>query len=142
MRLDEMTCWARYKYSKTDSAIRVHVWDIFDEALLETKTFDAVFERLFQKLSELYINQGFDLDQEEVVKSADGESSASEGGDSADDQLLNALDKCTRTNFVKKKTLEEDDFEIDDELDCFNEDCLIEESSSSKKHCSSTGSPR
>ena len=77
-----------------------------------------------------------------MVKSADGESSASEGGDSADDQLLNALDKCTRTNFVKKKTLEEDDFERDDELDCFNEDCLIEESSSSKKHCSSTGSPR
>lgn len=49
-----MTCWARYKYSETAPAFRVHVWNIFDEALGETKSFDALFTNLFKKLSELY----------------------------------------------------------------------------------------
>ena len=54
-----MSCWARFKYSETDPAFRVHIWDIFDEALNETKNFDAFFEKIFDKLSELYLEQGF-----------------------------------------------------------------------------------
>ena len=53
--LSEMHCWARYKYSETIPAYRVHIWDLFDEALLETKTFETFFDRIFAKLSELYV---------------------------------------------------------------------------------------
>ena len=63
LRLDEMTCWARYKYSETERSLRVHMWDLFDEALTETKTFDKFFERIWEKLKQRYADQGFPTEQ-------------------------------------------------------------------------------
>jgi len=51
LKVEEMTCWARFKYSEKQPSFRVHIWDIFDQASLETRTFEAFFEKIFEKLS-------------------------------------------------------------------------------------------
>ena len=66
LKLDQMSCWARYKYAEKEPAFRVHVWDIFDEALMATKTLDSFFDVMWDKLHEIYIEQGWDLEQKEV----------------------------------------------------------------------------
>ena len=39
------------------------MWDLFDEALTETKTFDKFFERIWEKLKQRYADQGFPTEQ-------------------------------------------------------------------------------
>ena len=61
-----MSCWARFKFDKNKPSLKVHVWDIFDEASLETTTFEAFFDKIFYKLGEIYQKENFSLDLEEV----------------------------------------------------------------------------
>lgn len=61
-----MSCWARFKYDKNKPSLKVHVWDIFDEASFETTTFETFFDKIFQKLGEIYQRENFSFDLEEV----------------------------------------------------------------------------
>ena len=97
-----MTCWARYKYSESDPAFRVHVWDIFDEALMETKNFDSFFERIWEKLKQIYADQEWAIGQIEVVNDCESDDDKA-SDDSAHEQLMNAIYKVTNTNLLDTK---------------------------------------
>ena len=62
LKYEEMSCFARFKFDKSQPSFRVHVWDIFDEVLLEAKSFEVFFEIFFIKLSDMYLEQGFTPD--------------------------------------------------------------------------------
>ena len=57
-----MTDQVRFKYSDNVPAFKVPVWELFDAAMVEAKDFETMFDRIFERLSELYLKQGFALE--------------------------------------------------------------------------------
>ena len=42
-RLENMTVFAKFKYARNRAALRVHMWDIFHDANVNTATFEKMF---------------------------------------------------------------------------------------------------
>ena len=104
LQLEKMTVFARFKFERHRPALRVHVWDIFDYANINTATFNDLFESIFEQLCDLYDEQDFD---EDVCELGVHESSEeSEGGevppseDSANEHLLNDICQITKYNVL------------------------------------------
>ena len=144
LRFDQMTCWARYKYDEKLPALRIHIWDIFDDALAETKDFDSFFNRIYTKLLDEYKKQGFDFEQEELVQSHDSSGGkSSRSNDSAHADLVSAINNLPTTNtnlfdLKKQQTLIEEkvasavDESVVDESDFIEEMARL--SSADKSH--------
>ena len=54
LHIEDMSCWAHFKFNSKQPSFKVHVWEIFDEASLDSKTFETFFEKIFEKLSDVY----------------------------------------------------------------------------------------
>ena len=68
-KYEDMTAYARFKYSKDEPAFSVHMWEIFDEANLSTSTFEDLFDAIYHKLAEMFDAEGFVSDVEELTQS-------------------------------------------------------------------------
>ena len=96
-----MSCWAHFKFHPKQPSFKVHVWEIFDEASLDSKTFETFFDKIFEKLSDLYQEQGFDMDLEEVEDYAvSSQHSVVESEDSAGQKLIEDLNKAVSFNIL------------------------------------------
>jgi len=101
LRYENMTVFARFKYSVDKAALRVHVWDIFDYANLNTSSLNDLFDSIHDQLCEVYDEQGFEDDVEEVhdegitIASNEYESPSE---DSANDMLVNDIGEITKFN--------------------------------------------
>ena len=96
-----MSCWAHFKFHHKQPSFKVHVWEIFDEASLDSKTFETFFDKIFEKLSDLYQEQGFDMDLEEVEDYAvSSQHSVVESEDSAGQKLIEDLNKAVSFNIL------------------------------------------
>ena len=56
---EDMTVYARFKYSKDVPAFRVHMWEIFDQANYSTKNFEDLFSAIFEKMEDIFDEEGF-----------------------------------------------------------------------------------
>ena len=103
LKVEEMSCWARFKYDKNKPSLKVHIWDIFDEASLETTTFETFFERIFQMLGEIYQREKFSLDLSEVSE-YNGESVKEDdkSDDSASVKLMEEINRAVTFNILDK----------------------------------------
>lgn len=83
------------------------MWDIFDDALMETRDFDSFFDRIFDKLLEQYKEQGFSFEQQELVNAKDS-SKDDDSYDSAQADLIGEINNISTTQMnlfeVRKKT--------------------------------------
>ena len=83
------------------------MWDIFDDALMETRDFDSFFDRIFDKLLEQYKEQGFSFEQQELVNAGDS-SKDDDSYDSAQADLIGEINNISTTQMnlfeVRKKT--------------------------------------
>lgn len=52
--IEKMTVFARFKYEKGRPALRVHIWDIFDYANLNTASINDMFESINDQLCDIY----------------------------------------------------------------------------------------
>ena len=68
-KYEDMAAYARFKYSKDEPAFRVHMWEVFDEANLSTSTFEDLFAAIYQKLADMFDDEGFLSDVEELTQS-------------------------------------------------------------------------
>ena len=65
-RYEDMTIFARFKYDKNMPAFRLHVWDLLQECNMVSSTFEKLFDRFYDRLLEIYDEQGFDSEDEEL----------------------------------------------------------------------------
>ena len=83
------------------------MWDIFDDALMETRDFDSFFDRIFDKLLEQYKEQGFSFEQKELVNTGDS-SKDDDSYDSAQADLIGEINNISTTQMnlfeFRKKT--------------------------------------
>lgn len=104
LRLEKMTVFARFKFERHRPALRVHVWDIFDYANINTATFHDLFESIHEQLCDLHDEQDFELDVCE--QQAHSSSDESDGGevppseDSANEHLLEDIERITKFNVL------------------------------------------
>ena len=61
-----MTVFARFVYASDKPALRVHIWDIFDEANLEAKDFVCFFDKVYEKFEDIFFEHGFESYVEEL----------------------------------------------------------------------------
>ena len=61
-----MTVFARFKYDKDRPSLRVHIWDIFDEANLSTNNFENLFDCIYDKLDQIFEEQDFESEISEI----------------------------------------------------------------------------
>ena len=65
-KYEDMTAFARFKYSEKQPTFRVHMWEVFDEANYSTNNFDDLFAAIYEKLADMFDEQGFASDVEEI----------------------------------------------------------------------------
>ena len=65
-RFEDMTVFARFKYSHDLPAFRVHMWEVFDNANYSTKSFEDLFTAIYEKMAEMFDDEGFASDVEEI----------------------------------------------------------------------------
>ena len=68
---EDMTAFARFKYSKDVPAFRVHMWEIFDHANYSTKNFEDLFRAIFEKMEDIFDEEGFASDVEELSENSE-----------------------------------------------------------------------
>ena len=68
---EDMTVFARFKYSKDLPAFRVHMWEVYDEANYSTKTFEDMFAAIYEKMADMFDDEGFASDVEEISQISD-----------------------------------------------------------------------
>ena len=68
LQYNDMTVFAIFKYSPDKPALRVHIWDIFENANLETVDFNQFFDSVYDQLLEVYEDNGFDEELASEVK--------------------------------------------------------------------------
>ena len=66
LRLENMAVFARFKFERNRPALRVHIWDIFDFANINTATFSDLFESIYNKLCDVHDEQNFEEDVREL----------------------------------------------------------------------------
>ena len=91
LQWQDLQVYARFCYSKDKPALRVHVWDIFDEAHLNTKDLNDFYDHIYNQLEDLFYEQDFESDVSEVdtPRESDKESSVV----SMNDQLMDVVNK-------------------------------------------------
>ena len=50
LRLEHMTVFAKFKYARGRAALRVHLWDIFHDANINTASFKDMFKAIEDSL--------------------------------------------------------------------------------------------
>jgi hypothetical protein len=70
-KYENMTCFAKYKFAADKPAFRVHIWEVFDEANMASKNFNRMFEIIENKLCQMYEDQGFESEDEEIEMEED-----------------------------------------------------------------------
>lgn len=126
LRYEDMTVFARFKYNKDKPALRVHVWDIFDFANLNTTNFGDLFASIYEQLVEVYEEQGFEEDVHEVaqghvsIESEGDEVPPSE--DSANEMLVNDIGEITKFNVFARNV---DESDLDDALSNSQEEQVL-----------------
>ena len=109
---EQMTCFARYKYAADEPVLRVHIWDLFDKANQESKNFTIMFEIIEAQLRELYKEQGFESDDEEIsIHASEKNNFDKVSEDSTNVQLMDDI-----YHLMKRNIFDEDDAEQDDSL--------------------------
>ena len=95
-----MTVFARFKYEKGRPALRVHIWDIFDYANLNTASINDMFESINDQLCDIYE----EIDASGEIEEVSDDDSNSQGGydapseDSANEMLINDIGGITKFN--------------------------------------------
>ena len=105
-----MTVFARFKYQRDRPALRVHIWDIFDYANLNTSSIPDLFQSIHEQLCEIYEEQNFDKDVIELSAEHLSDSDNSHSSeDSANEMLVNDLYKITKYNVFDEDADEDAD---------------------------------
>ena len=103
LKYEEMNVFARFKYAQGKPALRVHVWDLFDNANFATKDFTSFFEEMYTQLKKMYEENGFDDETKELQID---EKSDNESEDSTNEQFVQAIADMTRFSIFNKDTEE------------------------------------
>ena len=105
-----MTVFARFKYQRDRAALRVHIWDIFDYANLNTSSIPDLFQSIHKQLCEIYEEQEFDNDVIELSAEHLSDSDISQPSeDSANEMLVSDLYKITKYNVFDEDADEDAD---------------------------------
>ena len=101
LRMEEMTVFARFKYQKDRPALRVHIWEIFDFANLNTASFKDLFQSIYDQLCDVYDEQQFEEDVHEIdeIMSESDEVLAPLSDDSCNEKLLYDMGQITNFDF-------------------------------------------
>ena len=52
-------------------SFRVHMWEVYDEANYSTKTFEDMFTAIYDKMADMFDDEGFASDVEEISQISD-----------------------------------------------------------------------
>ena len=112
LQYNDMTVFAIFKYSPDKPALRVHIWDIFENANLETVDFNQFFDSVYDQLLEVYEDNGFDEEGIKELSDLDLYSDNDVGGgsiqaDSANEDFADAVGAITKYNLFDSQYLDE-----------------------------------
>ena len=103
--VENLSVWAKFKYDAAKPAHRVHMWEVFDTCSNETKSFEALFEAIYDALHAQYVDQGFQFGIGEVDPLVTSEQCLNSGrspgqlsDDSAHERLAQDVGRITRYN--------------------------------------------
>lgn len=91
VKYERMPLAVRLKYSKDKPSLKIHVWDMFDEEVINTKTLDKLFKNIYSRFEEIHAElcaagAKFDIEGNYYESACEDENL-----DSAEEKFLNDL---------------------------------------------------
>ena len=81
------------------------MWEIFDQANYSTKNFEDLFSAIFAKMEDIFDEEGFASDVEELSENSDSSlEGISAGHDSAHEEFIDVVSKVIKHNIFSKAT--------------------------------------
>ena len=87
--------FARFTYSKEKPAVRVHVWDLFDQANMKTTDFHSLWDSIYDSFEELFADKDLESDVEEISLATDAHTESLKSSDSIENELLERVNAIT-----------------------------------------------